>query len=581
MDDDDMVPEVTQRQFLFTGDGQRHLNLVLREVARMGGFFRKGRAYAGRGRGAGAACVLALGEARTPQRVVRVAPRIVRVKGRLPAAQQHLRYLQRDGVGRDTLRGTLYDGQQERADGRGFLERSRSDTHQFRIVVAVEHGWEYPSLRHLTRRLLEEMELDLGSKLEWVAADHYNTGLPHTHVVLRGIDECGQELRIARDYLRQGMSHRAAKIVQLDLGPPDGADPRKKLFAETQKQAPTAFESRLATLADAHGYLVLAGRGFDSFDHCLLAARLQTLKALGLAEELRGGRWQLLAHASPTLEALAARGVRLDILQREITRHALVRTARERAIFDPLSAGREALVGCMLGQGRGKDGRNFLVVDGHDGRSYFVDMGFLAPLSVAPEAILVVTPRQRAPNPTDHTIAAVAQSHDGYYSLANHQAYDPALAPGEGERHVQRLMMLDAQLGLKELAPGLWQLEKDFLARITRFAWAQARLYPVDVRVLSEVPLTQVMTMEAPCWPMQKAAFGLALSYCGFGRKLRDALEPGHGACARLRPGAPEITPVIGLGLQPSCVPLWGGRERRIGAGRHDGVRRDGNDTNF
>ena len=581
MDDDDMVPEVALRRSLFAGDGQRHLNLVLREVARMGGFFHKGRAYAGRGRGAGTARVLALGEPQKFQRVVRVAPRIVRVKGRLPAAQQHLRYLQRDGVGRDTLRGTLYDGQQERADGRGFLERSRSDSHQFRIVVAVEHGWEYPSLRHLTRRLLGEMELDLGGKLEWVAADHYNTGFPHTHVVLRGIDDCGQELRIARDYLRQGMSHRAAKIVQLDLGPPDGVDPRQQLFAETQKQAPTAFESRLTTLADAHGHLVLAGRGFDSFHHSLLAARLQTLKALGLAEELRGGRWQLLAHASPTLEALAVRGVRLGILQSEITRHALVRTARERAIFDPLAAGREALVGCMLGQGRGKDGRNFLVVDGHDGRSYFVDLGFLAPLSVPQEAVLVVTPRPRTPDPTDHTIAAVAQRHDGYYSLAYHQAYDPALVPGEGERHLQRLLMLDAQLGLKELAPGLWQLEKDFLARITRLARTQARLYPVDVRVLSEVPLTQAMTMEAPCWPVQKAVLGLALSHGGFGRKLRDAFEPGHGAYAHLYPAAPENTPVISLGLQPSCGPLWGGLERGISARRQDGVRRDGNDTNF
>ena len=581
MDDDNLVPEVARRQSLFAGDTQRYLNLVLREVARMGGFYRGGRVYAGRGRGAGVARVLARAEPPNIQRTVRVAPRIVRVKGRFSAVQQHLRYLQRDGVGRDTLRGTLYDGQQERANARSFLARSRADPYQFRMVVAVEHGWEYPSLPHLTRRLLQEMELDLGSRLEWVAADHYNTGFPHTHVVLRGIDDRGQELRIARDYLRQGMSFRAAKIVQLDLGPPDKSDPRHLLFAEVQKPAPTALETRLTTLADAHGNLVLAGRGFDSFHHSLLAARLQTLKAFGLAEELRGGRWQLLAHACPTLEVLADRGARLGVLQREITRHALVRTARERAIFDPLSAGRGTLVGCMLGQGRGKDGRNFLVVDGHDGRSYFVDLGFLAPLSVPQQAIVAITPRPRTANSIDRSIATVAQANDGHYSLAHHRAYDPALAPGVAERHLQRLTLLGAHLGLKELGPGLWQLEPDFLAQATRFARAQACFYPVDVRVLSETPLAQLMTVQTPCWFEQKTVLGLALSHRGFGGKLRDALGIGHGGSTHLHSAEPENIPVKSLGLWPSRVPHRDGAEWQNAQSRQEGFGRDKNDTKF
>src|SRR3546814_17815790 len=60
---------------------------------------------------------------------------------------------------------------------------------------------------------------DLGTRLDWVAVDHYNTGHPHTHIVLRGRDDRGKDLVIARDYITTGMRERAAEIVSFDLGP--------------------------------------------------------------------------------------------------------------------------------------------------------------------------------------------------------------------------------------------------------------------------------------------------------------------------------------------------------------------------
>ena len=567
MVDENSEPFSTARTSLFAGDRERHLNLVLRAVARMGGFARRRRAYAGRGQGAGAASVLALGGAQKFSRGVRVAPRIVRVRGHVCAAQQHLRYLQRAGVGRETLHGSLYDGSQDKADGRSFLERSRADPYQFRIVVAVEHGWEYASLRHLTRRLLKEMELDLGSALEWVAADHYNTGFPHTHIVLRGVDGHGDELRIAGAYLREGMRLRAAKIVELDLAPPDPEDSRHQCLADAGKRAPTPLEPRLEALADAHGSLVLAGRGLDSFQHSLLAARLQTLKALGLAEERRGGRWHLLAHLHPTLEALATRDIRLGILDGAVAHHALVRTARQRAIFDPVSAARGALVGCVLGQGRGSDGRNFLAVDGHDGRSYFVDLGFLAPGSLSHQAIVAITPRPRAPQPLDHIIAAVAKLHEGHYSLAYHRASHPDLVAGEAERCLQRLAALGADLDLREIRPGRWQLEEDFLARIARFATARARLYPVAVKILSEAPLEQLLAGGVPSWLYHEPVRGLAWSALGFGGRMQDAIGHWQTPGTRIAVERPEPTPVVDWSLHQGPARDHGarGRPRQLG----------------
>ncbi|MGY4626466.1 hypothetical protein [Bradyrhizobium sp. USDA 4486] len=36
----------------------------------------------------------------------------------------------------------------------------------------------------LVRGLMRQMEGDLGTRLDWVAADHFNTGHPHSHIVL-------------------------------------------------------------------------------------------------------------------------------------------------------------------------------------------------------------------------------------------------------------------------------------------------------------------------------------------------------------------------------------------------------------
>jgi len=49
------------------------------------------------------------------------------------------------------------------------------------------------------------MEKDLGTKLEWVAAEHYNTEHPHVHAVIRGVRDSGEVLRLSREYVQQGI----------------------------------------------------------------------------------------------------------------------------------------------------------------------------------------------------------------------------------------------------------------------------------------------------------------------------------------------------------------------------------------
>ncbi|TGT38283.1 hypothetical protein EN810_35760, partial [Mesorhizobium sp. M8A.F.Ca.ET.167.01.1.1] len=112
-----------------------------------------------------------------------------------------------------------------------FIERCRGDKHQFRFIVAPEDAAEMEDLRSFTRDLMRQMENDLGTRLDWIAVDHHNTGHPHTHILVRGVTEEGRVLNIAGDYIAHGIRHRAGELVTLELGPQTEIDIAQKLRA--------------------------------------------------------------------------------------------------------------------------------------------------------------------------------------------------------------------------------------------------------------------------------------------------------------------------------------------------------------
>jgi len=129
---------------------------------------------------------------RLRMRRVIVKARYVKFKGQASrAAYAHLRYLHRDGVSLKDEPGQLYSRALDTPDGPSFRERGIDDRHQFRLIVAPKDGVEIGDLRRFTRELMDQMEQDLETRLDWVAVDHHNTGHPHTHIVIRGMTDDG------------------------------------------------------------------------------------------------------------------------------------------------------------------------------------------------------------------------------------------------------------------------------------------------------------------------------------------------------------------------------------------------------
>ena len=188
----------------------------------------RGPSYRGRGRGAGAAVRLATGMTsahtatqsphfallNSTRRIV-VKAHIVRHQGRKsPPLTAHIAYLKRDGVNRAGERARLFGSEADHADERDFAERCHDDRHHFRFIVSPDDATEMSDLKAFTRELLTDMEHDLGTKLDWVAVEHYNTDNPHIHILVRGKTDDGNDLVIDRGYISDGIRARAQAMVE-------------------------------------------------------------------------------------------------------------------------------------------------------------------------------------------------------------------------------------------------------------------------------------------------------------------------------------------------------------------------------
>jgi type IV secretory pathway VirD2 relaxase len=458
-----------------------------------------------------------------------IKARLIRLAGAgLGGAKAHLRYLQRDSVTPEGAPGDLYDSQLDRCDGGAFLDHCNDDRHQFRFIVSAEDAMEYQDLKPLTRRLMLQMEQDLGTKLDWIAVDHYNTGHPHTHIVLRGKDDRGKDLIIAREYLSRGMRERATEIVALDLGPRTDHEIQSRLRAEVEQERFTSLDRGLLREAETDG-LVRSGRDQDGFRQTLRAGRLQKLKRLGLAEETSPGQWRLSQDLEAVLRRMGERGDIIKALHQELVRARIDRNSTDLVIHDAgeISA---PLIGRVVTRGLADElsDRHYLVVDAVDGRIHYIEIGNADATEPTPEgSIVAVTPRQATVKAVDRAVAAIADAHGGRYSADLHLKHDPTATEEFVATHVRRLeAMRRAGIGVEREADGTWAIATDHLDRALHCERMQVRKAPVQVQVLSTLKLDRQTSTEGATWLDRDLLAGdpTPMRDSGFGREVRQAL---------------------------------------------------------
>src|SRR5450755_2146241 len=264
-------------------------------------------------------------------RVMKLNPQRGAIRGRqfvsARAVDAHLRYRERDGVTKDGAKGQVYSAQRDVEDGRAFLDRSRDDRHQFRFIVSAEDGVELSDLRATTRDLMKQMEADLGTRLDWIAVDHHNTGYPHTHILVRGVTDDGKTLNIAGDYIAYGIRERASEIVTRELGRQTELEVTKQLEREVEADRFTGLDRMLVAEQQGREFSDLRPDQDmrDTFrqNRALLIERARKLERMGLATEIETGKWIVSPKAEPTLRELGERGDISKTMHRALEREGL------------------------------------------------------------------------------------------------------------------------------------------------------------------------------------------------------------------------------------------------------------------
>ncbi|MAB10656.1 DUF3363 domain-containing protein [Hyphomonas sp.] len=504
--DDDFTPRLGRIRDRGQAGGQRLSKRLRKAAARLGPKGKTSR-YSGRSLGRGSATARQLEYQRRKIAAFRIRRVMVKFHiaraGRLAgngAFRAHLHYIQRDGVERDGRGGELYGREGETPSASDFLERSEGDRHQFRIIVSPEDGVALGDLREHTRALMTQMERDLGTRLDWVAVDHHNTGHPHTHIAVRGKDARGEDLVIAPDYLKSGLRQRAADLVTERLGPRRDLEIARARHSEVQRDRLTAIDR--AMLRDVEGGELVISRNASSeagrFDRSLRLQRLSHLEQLGLATQVEDGRWQMKPDWDRTL---AEMGRRNDVIATLAHRFGQKDGLERLVSFDPARDEDGKLMGTVLATFPDDElrDRRAIVVEDFEGRQWLVDLGEAEPGSIPPEgAVVEVGPREAQARSSDRVIADIAENRGGIYSVRLHAEADPSSTTAFRQAHVRRLEAL-RRVGLVErMQDGSWTVPNDYLEKA--LAFEADRAGGVSLKTLSWLTLEKQVMYRGVTW---------------------------------------------------------------------------------
>ncbi len=438
------------------------------------------------------------------RRVV-VKVHLVRMDAKGASAQRlHLNYVERDGTGRDGEPAKLYDETALEADKDAFLERGAEDRHQFRIIVSPEDANELQDLTAFTRDLVSEMERDLGTKLDWVAANHYDTGQPHTHLIISGKRDDGEDLVIPRDYIARGIRKRAQELVELELGPVPEIDGRNRMAQMVNQERFTTVDREIFGDAE-NGIVDLSAPTSEAnqWRKQLARMRMAHLEKMGLATRLKKGRWRIADDAETTLKEMGARGDIIKSMHRAMADRDQTGMMDASSIFDPGAHDAKAVTGVIVEKGIADDvnDRAFIVVESLEGKPVYAIIGGEGRLPELNKGeIVTISPPRTEPRASDYTIAKIASANNSRYTSLAHMEADKTARPEFVQAHMRRLEALRRRNHVVRDEDGSWHVPPDYLERARRYEQEMVASRPADITRHSHLQLSQMKTAIGKTW---------------------------------------------------------------------------------
>ena len=280
----------------------------------------------------------------------------------------HGRYLARESATTEPA-AAVFDRSESAIDVAARLDtwQAARDQRIWKVIISPEFG-ERVDLPRLTRDLMERVEKDLGTPLEWVAVAHFNTEHPHVHVALRGVAQDGQEVRLPREFVRSGIRSIAEDLCTRQLGHRTEMDAAEAERREVHEKRFTSLDRIILRRSVPSGGSNTVSISMDGRPH--LIARLSVLEDMGLARASGAGEWEI----RPDLESVLRSMQRVADRQRTLRAHG-VPMSDERLPIEVYDFRRTPLVeGRLLVHGEDEQsGRGYLMLEGIDARVHYIE----------------------------------------------------------------------------------------------------------------------------------------------------------------------------------------------------------------
>lgn len=403
-----------------------------------------------------------------------------------PGLERSVDYLQRaETSGNEQFR--FYDRSDVGVDGKSITAGWAEDRLHFRLIVSAEDGEALGDLKPFIREVMAGLERKLGTKLEWLAVDHWDTDNPHTHVLVRGKRADGQDLFIPSKLISSGIREHAQEIVTRVLGPRLETDLRQERWREISRMAATLLDRELVAARD--------GQGVINVYRPDLIARLERLESWGLAE--RGSRgWRMAGDLFGKLKAMDE----YQAVEQAVSAHRRPGELLPLLAADPAHAVEGELV--QYGPVDDLGGVFLAVVETGQGELRYARIAREADLvtldGAGRGAIVTLEPNVPAPRPADHAIAAIAERTGGLYSAEHHLAEAPRVSRGLIESNIRRLEAMRRMSLVTRDVDGVFIVGNDHLKRATLFDERVSRRYPLIASVASYWTLDEQVQALGP-----------------------------------------------------------------------------------
>jgi hypothetical protein len=252
------------------------------------------------------------------------------------------------------------------------------DPRLWKLIISPEFG-DRLDLEGLTRDVMARVQADLHVPLEWVAMAHFNTEHPHVHVALRGLDARGEEFKLDREYVKNGLRTVAQHFATVQLGYRTEQDATVALRRQIPLQRFTPLDrlilARTQSLDGVSGDFPVAadpirpGLGrFAAVREQSLASRLMTLATMGLARADGVHQWRVRCDLETALRAMQ----RAADKQKTLAAHGALLSDQRLQLSAPNWRDITSLEGRVLSHGEEENGSRYLLLEATEGRIYYL-----------------------------------------------------------------------------------------------------------------------------------------------------------------------------------------------------------------